>query len=74
MYRGTLHGHLDAASIARKLSSLRAFFRFLVRRGVREDNPAWHLYQRHGFEITETVVNRVGGRSLVMHYTFPAPS
>jgi integrase/recombinase XerC len=35
-----LHGHLDAASIARKLSSLRAFFRFLVRRGVREDNPA----------------------------------
>jgi integrase/recombinase XerC len=35
-----LHGTLDAASIARKLSSLRAFFRFLVRRGQREDNPA----------------------------------
>ncbi len=35
-----LHGRLDAASIARKLSSLRAFFRFLVRRGERSDNPA----------------------------------
>ncbi len=35
-----LHGRLDAASIARKLSSLRAFFRFLVRRGERDDNPA----------------------------------
>jgi integrase/recombinase XerC len=35
-----LHGRLDAASIARKLSSLRAFFRFLVRRGQRDDNPA----------------------------------
>jgi ribosomal protein S18 acetylase RimI-like enzyme len=37
---------------------------------VREDNPACRLYQRHGFEITETVVNRVGGKSLVMQYTF----
>ena len=35
-----VHAILDAASIARKLSSLRAFFRFLVRRGEREDNPA----------------------------------
>lgn len=30
----------DAASISRKLSSLRSFFRFLVRRGVVEHNPA----------------------------------
>ena len=36
----TLHGKNDAASIARKLSSLRAFFRFLERRGVTEGNPA----------------------------------
>jgi integrase/recombinase XerC len=35
-----LHASHDAASIARKLSSLRAFARFLVRRGVLADNPA----------------------------------
>jgi integrase/recombinase XerC len=35
-----LHGRNDAASIARKLSSLRAFFRFLVKKGQLEDNPA----------------------------------
>jgi integrase/recombinase XerC len=30
----------DAASIARKLSSLRSFYRFLMRRGLAENNPA----------------------------------
>ena len=35
-----LHGKNDAASIARKLSSLRAFFRFLLRRCEVEHNPA----------------------------------
>jgi integrase/recombinase XerC len=35
-----LHGTIDAASVARKLSSLRALFRFLVRRGALADNPA----------------------------------
>jgi integrase/recombinase XerC len=35
-----LHGRNDASSIARKLSSLRAFFRFLVKKGELEDNPA----------------------------------
>src|SRR5262249_50297620 len=36
----TLFGKNDPASIARKLSSLRAFFRFLERRGAIAANPA----------------------------------
>jgi integrase/recombinase XerC len=39
-YLASLHGHNDAATIARKLSSIRAFFRFLARRGVIDGNPA----------------------------------
>jgi integrase/recombinase XerC len=39
-YLAALFGTRDASSIARKLSSLRAFFRFLVRRGVVKENPA----------------------------------
>jgi len=36
-----LHGRgLDAASVARKLAAVRSFYRFLVRRGVVERNPA----------------------------------
>ncbi len=35
-----LSEHNGAATIGRKLSSLRAFFRFLARRGVAEGNPA----------------------------------
>jgi integrase/recombinase XerC len=39
-YLASLHGHNDAATIARKLSSIRAFFRFLARRNVIDGNPA----------------------------------
>jgi integrase/recombinase XerC len=39
-FLAAVHGKNDAATIARKLSSLRAFFRFLIRRGVVEHNPA----------------------------------
>lgn len=35
-----LYGGNDAASIARKLSSLRSFYRFLMRRGLAASNPA----------------------------------
>ena len=35
-----LYGDNDAATIARKLSALRSFFRFLIQRGVVEHNPA----------------------------------
>ena len=39
-YLGYLHKRNKKTTIARKLSSLRSFFHFLVRQGVREDNPA----------------------------------
>ena len=39
-YLAALFGRNDASSIARKLSSLRAFFRFLVKRGEVKENPA----------------------------------
>jgi integrase/recombinase XerC len=39
-FLASLHGVNDAATIARKLSSIRAFFNFLARRGVIAGNPA----------------------------------
>src|SRR5262245_25052540 len=39
-YLAALFGRNDASSTSRKLSSLRAFFRFLVRRGQVTENPA----------------------------------
>ena len=39
-YLGYLHKRNKKTTIARKLSALRSFFHFLVRQGVREDNPA----------------------------------
>jgi len=39
-YVRTLHGRVKKASVARKLSSLRSFFAFLVKRGVVKTNPA----------------------------------
>ena len=43
---------------------------------VREDNPAVRLYKRAGFVTVNEMVNRVGGRSLVMRLplTKPMPS
>ena len=38
-YLASLHGHNDAVTIGRKLSSLRAFFRFLVRRRLVPHSP-----------------------------------
>jgi integrase/recombinase XerC len=39
-YLASLFGQNAASTIGRKLSSIRSFGTFLVRRGVREDNPA----------------------------------
>jgi integrase/recombinase XerC len=39
-YLGYLHRRNKKSTIARKLSAVRSFFRFLVKRGVIEDNPA----------------------------------
>lgn len=37
---------------------------------VRVSNPARHLYERMGFVVTETVINRVGSESLNMLLRF----
>ena len=39
-FLGYLHKRNKKTTIARKLSALRSFFKFLVRRGLTEDNPA----------------------------------
>lgn len=39
-YLGVLHKKNRKSSIARKLASLRTFFRFLVRKGILKENPA----------------------------------
>ena len=39
-YLGYLHKRNKKTTIARKLSALRSFFHFLVKRGVTEENPA----------------------------------
>ena len=39
-FLGYLHKRNKKATIARKLSALRSFFNYLVKRGVTEDNPA----------------------------------
>lgn len=33
---------------------------------VRQNNPAWHLYERMGFQVVDTALNRVGSESFVM--------
>lgn len=38
---------------------------------VRKNNPARHLYERMGFEIVGTTINRVGSESFVMLMRFP---
>jgi len=39
-YLGFLHGRNKKTTIARKLSAIRSFFRFLVKRGLLSENPA----------------------------------
>ncbi len=39
-YLGWLHGKNQKSSISRKLSTLRSFFKFLIRKGVVDANPA----------------------------------
>lgn len=37
---------------------------------VRKNNPARHLYERMGFEVVDTALNRVGSESFVMLIRF----
>lgn len=39
-YMGRLHKHYEKSSIARQISAIRSFFRFLCREGVLQANPA----------------------------------
>ena len=39
-YVASLFGKVQPVSVARKLSSIRAFYRFLVKNGMRESSPA----------------------------------
>jgi integrase/recombinase XerC len=66
-----LHGRgLDPASVARKLAAVRSFYRFLVRRGVVERNPARELRAPRltrklvGFLPIDEAAAVVGGRGL----------
>jgi integrase/recombinase XerC len=50
---GTLVEKRQRSSVARKLSTLRTFYRFLIRKGYRDDNPAALVsYPRPGFRLT----------------------
>jgi integrase/recombinase XerC len=50
---GSLVGKREKSSVARKLSTLRTFYRFLVRKGYRDDNPAVLVsYPRVGERLT----------------------
>ena len=50
---GTLVGKRERSSVARKLSTLRTFYRFLIRKGYRDDNPAALVsYPRIGERLT----------------------
>ncbi len=50
---GTLVEKREKSSVARKLSTLRTFYRFLIRKGYRDDNPAALVsYPRQAFRLT----------------------
>jgi ribosomal protein S18 acetylase RimI-like enzyme len=56
---------VGARLLAQLLDDARAIYPAVVL-SVRDANPARRLYQRLGFVVVDTVVNRVGGKSLVM--------
>ncbi len=56
---------LGGALLGRLLAMARGVYPGVVL-SVRADNPAQRLYERHGFAVTGTIVNRVGSASHVM--------
>jgi len=56
---------IGAGLLARLLDDARAIYSAVVL-SVRAANPARRLYERLGFVVVDTVVNRVGGESFVM--------
>ncbi|RLT22615.1 MAG: N-acetyltransferase [Chloroflexi bacterium] len=60
------HGQGMGATLMSGLNALADMRHIDLALTVREGNPAIRLYQRAGFVVTEEIVNRVGGKSLVM--------
>jgi ribosomal protein S18 acetylase RimI-like enzyme len=56
---------IGARLLARLLEDARSLYPAVVL-SVRDANPARRLYERLGFVVVDTVVNRVGGESFVM--------
>jgi ribosomal protein S18 acetylase RimI-like enzyme len=56
---------IGALLLARLLDDARALYPAVVL-SVRANNPARRLYERLGFVVVDTIVNRVGGESAVM--------
>jgi ribosomal protein S18 acetylase RimI-like enzyme len=56
---------IGALLLARLLDDARALYPAVVL-SVRATNPARRLYERLGFVVVDTIVNRVGGESAVM--------
>jgi GNAT superfamily N-acetyltransferase len=51
--------------IAQLLDAAAAYHRAIML-SVRANNPAKVLYERHGFSVVAEIINRVGGKSLIM--------
>lgn len=60
------HGQGIGATLMAGLNALADMRHIDLALTVREGNPAIRLYQRAGFVVIEEIVNRVGGKSLVM--------
>jgi ribosomal protein S18 acetylase RimI-like enzyme len=59
---------VGSALIAALLKKLPSCYQQIVL-SVREENPAYRIYQRLGFVTLSETTNRVGGRSFVMLWT-----
>lgn len=61
-YQGAGVGHRLLVALFEEAAPIHA----MIQLNVREENPAVRLYERTGFQTIGEMINRVGGRSLVM--------
>lgn len=69
---GRVGGGVGSSMLARLLADADAVGVPAVVLSARADNPAVRLYQRHGFTVTDRIVNRVGTESVKMLRLRPA--
>ena len=69
---GRVGGGVGSSMLARLLADADAIGVPAVVLSARADNPAVRLYQRHGFTVTDRIVNRVGTESVKMLRLRPA--